>query len=150
MQTLFLDLFIAGRNSEESFDFTSAMRRSMLGTRGAVATQSPHVDKALDVREFYYPQNPGPVQCCPPMTDYVWGQPLGYGACALPGAASCSAQQRYVEGAGVLRTVSYLLAPAREGACVSLKALSAFATEDQGSLSYAVINTDLRRIFSCL
>ena len=106
----------------------------MLGTRGAVATQSPHVDKALDVREFYYPQNPGLVQCCPPMTDYVWGQPLGYGACAMPGAASCSVQQRYVQGAGVLRTVNYLLAPAREGACVSLKALSASAMEDQGSL----------------
>ncbi|KAK9819055.1 hypothetical protein WJX81_004842 [Elliptochloris bilobata] len=67
---------------------TAAMRAFVVG--------QPRME--LDVREFYYPQHPGPAQhLCPTTTDYVWGQPLGYAANAVPGAASCGFQQRYTQ-----------------------------------------------------
>ena len=72
-------------------------RQRTLAGRASPAGHPP----ALDVREFYYPQHPGAGGLCPVTTDYVWGQPLGYGACALPGAASTAGfQPRYAPCAG--------------------------------------------------
>jgi hypothetical protein len=74
-------------------------RQRTLAGRASPAAQP----RALDVREFYYPQHPRPGAICPATTDYVWGQPLGYGACALPGAASSGGfQPRFSPCAGAL------------------------------------------------